>query len=130
MELNDPGAMVEATWRETAEAYPRVALDSYVVMPNHLHAIVVLSDAGPIGNPTLSDTVHRFKSVTTLRYSDGVRGSGWPPYDRTLWQPRFYDHIIRDDADFDRCRRYIEANPAHWGTDQDRQPVRWNEQDS
>jgi REP element-mobilizing transposase RayT len=122
MVLNAAGGMVEAAWLETARVFPRVALDALVVMPNHIHAIVVLSHAGPIGNPTLSDVVHRFKSVTTLRYSDGVRGLAWPPYDRTLWQPRFYDHIIRDDADLHRCRRYIEANPANWETDQDRDP--------
>ena len=122
--LSDAGAMVAGAWRETVTVFPRVVLDAFVIMPNHVHAIVLLSREGPAGNPTLGDVVHRFKSVTTRRHSKGVHGLDWQPYDRTLWQPRFYDHIIRDDADLDHCRRYIVANPANWETDRDREPDR------
>jgi REP element-mobilizing transposase RayT len=124
MVLNVAGSMVDAVWREAATRFPRVTLNAFIVMPNHLHAILHLSHEGPAGNPTLGDVVHRFKSVTTTRYSDGVHAFDWPPFDRTLWQPRFYDHIVRDAADLDRCRRYIAANPANWINDPDREPER------
>lgn len=127
MMFSEAGAMVERAWQEVITTTSRVSLDSYVVMPNHLHAIVTLSREGPTGNPSLSEVVHRFKAVTTTRYSNGVHLRGWQPYDGRLWQPRFYDHIIRDDADLDRSRQYIKANPANWAHDGDREPERVRE---
>ncbi len=121
---NAAGQMVVAVWQEMAEVFPRVALDVFVVMPNHVHAIVHLSHDGPAGNPTLGDVVQRFKSLTTARYSAGVKVDEWEPYDRRLWQQEYYDHIARDEDDLDRCRRYIVANPANWDTDRDRDVMR------
>lgn len=124
MALNAAGQMVVAIWQEMDDAFPRIAQDAFVVMPNHLHAIVHLSRDGPAGNPRLGDIVQRFKSVTTAEYSKGVRLHNWAPYDRRLWQQEYYDHIVRDQHDLDRCRRYIAANPANWATDCDREPLR------
>ena len=118
------GIMIVAVWREMATEFPRVALNAFVVMPNHLHAIVRLSPEGPAGNPTLGDVVQRFKSITTARYSAGVHDHDWEPYDRRLWQWDYYDHIVRGANGLDRCRRYIRANPANWATDRDREPER------
>ena len=118
------GEMVDAVWREMATEFSRVSLDAFVLMPNHLHAMVHLSQDGPAGNPTLSDVVQRFKSITTARYSTGVREHEWQPYDRKLWQRNYYDHIVLDRADLERCRRYIAANPRNWLTDPDREPER------
>jgi REP element-mobilizing transposase RayT len=123
MTHNAAGAMVIEVWREIASAFPRVTLDAFVIMPNHAHAILRLSQSDPIDNPTLGDVVQRFKSITTARYSTGVYECEWEPYDRRLWQQEYYDHIIRDEADLDRCRRYIAANPANWQLDPDREPI-------
>jgi REP element-mobilizing transposase RayT len=119
--------MVDEAWRGLAAAFVRISLETIVVMPNHIHAIIFLSPEGPNGNPTLGQVVHRFKSVTTTRYSKGVHLHEWQPYDRTLWQPRFFDHIIRDAIDLDRCRRYIAANPANWNSDRDREPAHFQD---
>lgn len=121
---NAAGAMVVEVWRDMAIEFSRVSLDAFVLMPNHLHAIVRLSREGPAGNPTLGDVVQRFKSITTARYSDGVHDLNWKPYDQRLWQWNYYEHIVRDRDDLDRCRRYIAANPANWENDRDRLPVR------
>jgi len=122
MRLNPAGLMVQETWRAMPEMIPRIALDSAVVMPNHLHAIVWLSWDGPAGNPTLSEVVQRFKQMTTVRYSDGVHRDGWAPYDRRLWQRGFYDRIIDDRQELGILRAYIDANPANWQHDPDREP--------
>lgn len=121
--LNAAGVMADAVWQDMAIEFPRVSLDAFVVMPNHMHTIVRLSHHGPAGNPSLGDVVQRFKSITTARYSTGVHEQGWEPYDRRLWQQEYYDHIIRDEEDLNRSRRYITANPANWGVDRDREPV-------
>lgn len=119
MELNDRGAKIQEVWFDIPGEFPRVLLDAFVVMPNHFHAIVFL-DAGDIDqNPELGTVVQRFKSITTSRYSNGVHERAWPAYDGRLWQRNYYEHIIRDDRDLDRCRAYIEANPGMWYEDQD-----------
>jgi len=123
MVLNDAGSMVSVVWEEMAVAFSRATLDAFVVMPNHLHAIVHLGHEDRAANPRLGDIVQRFKIVTTARYSEGVHHKGWPPYDRRLWQNEYYDHIIRDAEDLARSRRYILANPANWDEDRDRVPV-------
>ena len=66
---------------------------------------------------SLSDVVHRFKSLTTRKYINGVKNSHWAPFRRTLWQRSFYDHIIRNDKDLTRVREYIQNNPINWALD-------------
>jgi REP element-mobilizing transposase RayT len=55
-----------------------------------------------------------FKTVTTVRYSRGVKELGWAPYDCRLWHRNYYEHIIRNDVELDLIRDYIAANPARW----------------
>lgn len=68
---------------------------------------------------SLSDIVHRFKTLTTERYVDGVKESAWPPFRGRLWQRNYYEHIIRNDESLDRIRQYILDNPARWEIDQE-----------
>ena len=63
---------------------------------------------------SLPDVVHRFKTMTTKQYADGVKNSGWPPFPGRLWQRNYYERIIRNQGEFDRIRRYIINNPANW----------------
>ena len=72
---------------------------------------------GPTRRLSLPDVVHRFKTLSTMRYGDGVRRSGWTPYDGRLWQRNYYEHIVRNERDLDRFRRYIDENPTRWSSD-------------
>ena len=210
MHLNDAGRMVASVWDELPIFYPGVGIDAFVVMPNHIHGIIILHadpshlvgagpracpagpracppgpracpgrdgrnrddnrDGDPIRGPrdgsrtadatgqaggarsrpgpgqargpaptavpgmgsdegaaqagnsgprtlSLGDVVHRFKTMTTKRYADGVKLAGWPPFPGRLWQRNYYEHIIRNDVALNRIRDYIEANPALWETD-------------
>jgi len=131
MRLNEAGRMVHAAWEELSIHYPGVECDGFVVMPNHIHGIVVLVGAGPRAcpdhgqpqgvAPTLSlvDVVHRFKTLTTKRYADRVKQFGWPPFPGRLWQRNYYEHIIRDEESLNRIRRYILDNPARWAFDRE-----------
>jgi putative transposase len=121
---NAAGRMAEAVWQRMAQQFPRIMLDAFVVMPNHLHAIIWMSDLGPDGNPTLGDVVQRFKAFTTTEYSDGVHEHGWVPYDRRLWKREYFDKIIRSKEQLINARTYIAANPANWPCDPDREPIR------
>lgn len=79
------------------------------------------SENGPAHDSTpplsLPDVVHRFKTLTTHRYGEGVRNLGWEPYPGRLWQRNYYEHIVRNERDLDRFRRYIDENPIRWSTD-------------
>jgi putative transposase len=66
---------------------------------------------------SLADVVHRFKTWTTERYTDGVRQQGWPPFLGRLWQRNYYEHIIRNERSLSRIRQYIADNPASWALD-------------
>jgi len=66
---------------------------------------------------SLPDVVHRFKSLTTARYRRAVRDEGWRPFRGRLWQRNYYEHVIRDEEDLDRVRRYVEENPLRWAED-------------
>ncbi|MCJ7490835.1 MAG: transposase [Dehalococcoidia bacterium] len=65
----------------------------------------------------MPDVVRRFKSLTAAKYRQGIRDNGWPPFPRRLWQRNYYEHVIRDDEDLDRIRRYVAENPLRWKED-------------
>jgi len=113
MHVNAAGEMVKKVWPDLLDLHPGVAIDIEAVLPDHIHAIVVLDD-DPRRTLSLSDLVHRYKSLTTKRYSHGVRDDGWPQYGGKLWQEGFYDHVIRQDGELDVVRRYILENPLRW----------------
>lgn len=140
MQLNDAGLMVQSVWNDIPTFYPNVETDAFVVMPNHIHGVVVLVGATPRGRPdigrghpdigqaqrpaptlhlTLGDVVHRIKTMTTKRYADHVKHSGWPAFPGRLWQRNYYEHIIRDEASLARIREYISNNPWRWALDHD-----------
>jgi putative transposase len=116
MQMTPAGVMVQQTWHRIPERFPDVLLDACIVMPDHLHGIILTGARPdvPTTNASLGDMVRWFKSTTHAHYRKGVLDGGWPPYDRHLWQRDYYDHIIRNDDDLDRVRAYIEANPARW----------------
>jgi putative transposase len=116
--------MIAATWQEIPRVFSGTELDAFVVMPNHFHAILTLDVSDIEANPDLAEVIGWFKGTTTHRYARGVRHGQWPPFEEKLWQPKFYEHIIRDDLDMDRFRAYIDANPAEWANDRYRNPER------
>ena len=145
MAMNDAGRMVQTVWDEIPENYHGIETDEFVVMPNHIHGIVIIVGAAPCGRPdapcgrpvgpgqprkdgqprgvastlSLPDVVHRFKTMTTKRYTDGVKKHGWPPYPGKLWQRNYYEHIIRNENELNRIREYIIINPMKWKLDRE-----------
>ncbi len=128
--LTDTGMLVRDTWREMPLHYTGLALDEFVIMPNHFHAIVMLTGSPPSNHssadgrargpsPTLGlhDIVQRFKSLTTnrLRLVCGTGGR----YPVPLWQRGYHEHVIRNDGSLERIRQYIVNNPAEWSLDKE-----------
>jgi len=128
MRLNAAGMMTQQIWQEMPEYYPGVALDAFVVMPNHIHGIVILAGQGQTSGqqhgqaqgpaPTLPDIVRQYKTLTMKRYADGVRQCGWRPFPGRLWQRNYWERVIRDEEELQAVREYIQNNPARWAEDQ------------
>ena len=93
------------------QRYPSLKIDQYVIMPNHIHAILLLEEtAGDSQRPTVMEIVCAYKSLTT-RQCKKVQ-----PIDR-LFQTSFYEHVIRGREDYNEIAEYIVNNPKQWELD-------------
>ena len=113
--LSEAGLMIRDSLLELERHETGLSVDTLVVMPDHLHAILALARSGG-ADPTrgLGAIVGRYKSLSTRRYADGVRDRAWPPFRGRLWQRSFYDRVIRDEPERDEIREYIRMNPQRW----------------
>jgi len=116
--LNDAGRMVWRVWEELPRRYGAVALDSFIVMPNHVHGVFALRSDHPPA-VSLGEVVGGFKSLVTTEYISGVKHLGWATFDGRLLQRDYYEHIVRDDESLGRIREYIDNNPAEWARDRE-----------
>ncbi|MBN1930718.1 MAG: transposase [Desulfobacterales bacterium] len=66
---------------------------------------------------SISDVVHRFKTLTTKRYTDGVKNNDWQKFNKKLWQRNYYEHIIRNERSNCQISEYIQSNPLKWQDD-------------
>jgi putative transposase len=109
--LTPIGQIIEEQLLELSERYHNVKIDKYVIMPTHLHAIVVIRGdaAGASPRPTLGDIICAFKSLSTRVCNQQGNKQG-----RKLWQSSFYDEIIRNEEAYLQIWQYIDENPAKW----------------
>jgi len=71
----------------------------------------------PTKNKTIGDMMDAFKSITTVKYINGVKNMGWDRFDGKLLQRDYYEHIIRDEESYYRISEYIKNNPVKWMDD-------------
>ena len=114
MHLNPVGEIVQAVWNALPERLPGVLADACVIMPNHFHGIIVITEAGlttPGGQKlTLGEIVRVFKSLTSYY----IHKSGTTDFH---WQLKYWDTILRNDRQAFVIRQYIANNPARWTLD-------------
>lgn len=130
--LSALGAAAADCWKKIPQHHAGVELDEYLIMPNHVHGIIIINDLAcrdvQLNVPTkanirrslpvsprkgsLSVIVRTFKAaVTTWARNNGFGYFGW--------QARFHDHIIRNEADLHRIRTYVANNPLQWAIDEE-----------
>lgn len=109
------GRLVEEELTALMVRYPSVLVEKYIIMPNHVHALICLQGdtAGASPRPTLMQVLGALKSLTTRRWNGLIGQPG-----AKLWQSGYHDHIIRDDNDFLNHWTYIDQNPARWTQDE------------
>jgi REP element-mobilizing transposase RayT len=110
------GALVHECCEEIPHRSPNILLDTLMVMPDHLHAILSLT--GEL--ISLSEVIHHLKSRATAQYAIGVHSSNWPPFRGRLWQQGFHDRVVRHDRELAAIRAYVVQNPLRWSLNQQR----------
>ena len=112
------GRMVVEEIERLPLTFPHVEVDTFVVMPNHVHALLGLNLDLKATNPvSLSKVIGAFNSRTTVRYINGVKGGFVPEFNKRFWQPGYYETIIRNERMAEEYRHYILNNPASWQED-------------
>ena len=134
MVLNELGHEAKNIWDQTPKHFSHVLMDEYVFMPNHMHGIIMMrrdaiygvsmreskpkssgivsTDKNPMLNDSLSTVIRWYKGRTTYEINKLI-------HKEFKWQTRFYDHVIRNDADLYRVREYIVNNPLNWELDEE-----------
>jgi REP element-mobilizing transposase RayT len=128
--LNVYGRIVGDCWHDSPGHYPHIELDAFVVMPNHIHSIIVLvadddtivgAGLGPAPTgPTcakrhgLQEIVRALKSFSARRINRHRKTPSTP-----VWQRNYYESVIRNESELNAIRQYIAYNPLNWGDDPD-----------
>ena len=126
MQLNDSGRVAQRVWEEIPTHFLQVEIDAWVVMPNHVHGVLVITGphvgathASPLqragaGPPkrSIGAIVGSYKSAVSKRIN-AMRGTPGA----AVWQRNYYEHVIRNEAALNRIRQYIVDNPARWAED-------------
>ncbi|MEY2977212.1 MAG: transposase [Prochlorotrichaceae cyanobacterium] len=107
------GLIVQDHWDALPKRFPSIELDAFTLMPNHVHGILLLTEATPEERPKLSQVIAYWKYQTTKHINQDRESIG-----TKFWQRNYYEHIIRNPASLDRLRQYIMENPQKWDIDQ------------
>lgn len=128
--------IIEAQWYSLPERFPCVVPDEFVIMPNHFHGIIIICRDTPCGNPysvhsqsgyprgvplrkpNIGDIVGSFKSLCVNAWLKNIKRENINARGR-FWQDNYYEHIIRNDDEMERIRRYIAENPLRWELDRE-----------
>jgi len=144
MVLNDFGKIIQWEWLELPKRFRYIELGEFIIMPNHLHFILIFREPVGATRQGLTDALAGKAPMQTIA-SDGMDGSPLPHGPKSaslgaivsqfksrvtkrlwkipalkntpIWQRNYYEHIIRNEPEMDRITRYIASNPARWNDD-------------
>ena len=115
--LTDIGAIIQNQLEEMRQTYDHILIDSYVIMPNHIHLLLSLREQAPAGDSgtsrTPSPTNASIPSFVSCLKRFTNKKAGFD-----IWQRSYHDHIIRSEEDDWLHRQYIEQNPQRWAEDE------------
>ena len=143
MILNTVGQMVKLCWLEIPQHFPNAVLHEYVIMPNHVHGIIELTNVGAKNFSPENKSTNDF-SPENKSSNDDIRAKNFSPLQGTsrtigsiirgfkigvtkqlgysVWQRNFYEHIIRNESSYHNITNYIVHNPANWVEDKFYEP--------
>jgi REP element-mobilizing transposase RayT len=122
--LNEAGKTIQAEWVRTPSIRKGVLLDEFVIMPNHLHGIIVLANCRGVSqyaptkfrspSQTVGAIIRGFKSTTTKQINVSRNNPNL-----LVWQRNYYEHIIRSEKSLEEIRKYIQNKPLNWELDEE-----------
>lgn len=151
MILSESGKIAQQFWREIPKHFPFVQLDEYVVLPNHVHGIIIIDKMDslvvvetPESGVSTRESQTTTDSPKTTNSRTDAASQKWKPaslgailnqYKRIVsiharkiqsnfaWQSRFHDHIIRNNNRYQQIKNYIVNNPKNWDSDKFRKQL-------
>jgi REP element-mobilizing transposase RayT len=130
---SDAGEIISDVWHKLPDRFASIELDEFVIMPNHVHGILILNvpvgvglalpgttgvpkhiKGAASGAPTLGDIIRTFKSESSITVNRLLDRQGSP-----VWQRNYYEHVIRDEPELYKIREYIRQNPLRWAQDEE-----------
>ena len=126
IELSNAGKILDKHWNNIPNQFENVILDEYIIMPNHIHGIIIIDKdrahdkdrAQASSAPTIGKIMRSFKSKSAMEYLKHIQNNDFN-LSRKIWQRNYYEHIIRDDNELEKIREYIVNNPYKWDEDKD-----------
>ena len=142
MVLNKIGKMAQKFWMEIPNHFPFAFLDEFVVMPNHMHGIITIQKNANVNANANEETLHAtslpdnnpYSKISPKKYSlssiirsykSVVTKNAKKINPQFAWQPRFHDHIIRNEKSLHNIRNYIQQNSAMWHRDRNKSNGIW-----
>ena len=102
IELSKEGKVVNEAINNLKQAYENIEIDEYVIMPNHVHLIIIINEKNRI---TISRIIQQFKWGITRKIGSSI------------WQKLFYEHIVRNEKEYLNIKEYIQNNIINWKND-------------
>lgn len=135
MKCNAFGQIVKSQWHELSKRFVNIKFDEFIVMPNHIHGIVIVgaplagahvknrvatstSRAAARAAPTLGDIIGAYKSLVFQYCLEHIKSNSPKRVLGKIWQRNYYEHIIRSEDSLEKIRNYIVTNPKNWDEDE------------
>lgn len=121
--LRAAGRAAAEIWQELPTRFSMLALDAFVVMPNHMHGIIQIGSpydegaqqAAPLrGAPALPEIMRAYKSISAIAINRLLNQNG-----SRVWQRNYYEHVIRGEVELRNVREYVQQNPRRWALDRE-----------
>jgi len=138
MILSESGKIAEKFWLEIPAHFPSVKLDEFIIMPNHIHGIIIIDNHRDVACNVSTRTNNKIMSIISPKRGSlstvirSYKSNCTKTINKThnniyfQWQLRFYDHIIRDEKSLNNIRNYIINNPLNWDKDEENQARKKN----
>ena len=117
VELTEYGKIANKYINQLNDFYENISVDDYVIMPNHIHLLINIHENGPSRTPVPTELVCVEKTIqnsTISRFVSTFKRFVNKEIDKNVWQMRSFDHIIRDNKDYEFHIKYIHENPIKW----------------
>ena len=117
IELTEYGKIADKYINQLNDFYENTSVDDYIIMPNHIHLLINVHENGPSRTPVpteLACVETTMQNSIVSRFISTFKRFCNKDYGKNIWQKRSFDHIIRDEKDYNLHVKYIRENPMKW----------------